>query len=85
MNLTVVIDDHVLRGARIRALQEGTSVNAVVRARLEEYASQGNSPEARVRGWEELWTKAASLPEAEGERDPRPWTREDAYDRKVFR
>jgi len=37
-NLTVAIDEDVLKKARIRAVQEGTSVNAVVRSHLESYA-----------------------------------------------
>ena len=43
-NLTVTIDEEVLRRARIRALQLGTSVNAVVRDYLASYA--GESPAA---------------------------------------
>ena len=38
MNLTIVVDDDVLKRARIRALEENTSVNAVVRAYLATYA-----------------------------------------------
>jgi plasmid stability protein len=37
-NLTLAIDDEVLKRARIRALEQGTSVNAVVREYLEIYA-----------------------------------------------
>ena len=37
-NLTITIDEEVLRRARIRALQQGTSVNAVLRELLEGYA-----------------------------------------------
>ena len=36
MNLTIVIDDEILKRARIRAIQENTSVNAVVRDYLDE-------------------------------------------------
>ena len=38
MNLTIVVDDDILKRARIRALEENTSVNAVVRAYLATYA-----------------------------------------------
>ena len=38
MNLTITVDDQVLKRARLRALQEGTSVNAVLRECLEAYA-----------------------------------------------
>lgn len=38
MNLTIAVDDEVLKRARIRALEEGSSVNAVLREHLESYA-----------------------------------------------
>ena len=37
-NLTITVDAGTLKKARMRALEEGTSVNAVLRAYLEEYA-----------------------------------------------
>jgi plasmid stability protein len=48
MNLTITIDDDVLRRARIRALQEDTSVNAVVRAFLEAYAGEAGRRQAAI-------------------------------------
>ena len=44
MNLTITVDDETLRRARIRALSQGTSVNAVLRELLESYA--GSEAEA---------------------------------------
>ncbi len=41
-NLTIQIDREVLRYARLRALKEGTSVNAVLREYLENYAGVHN-------------------------------------------
>ena len=38
MNVTIVVDDDVLKRARVRAIRENTSVNAVVRAYLAAYA-----------------------------------------------
>ena len=38
MNLTITVDDELLKRARIRALEENTSVNAVLRKFLESYA-----------------------------------------------
>ena len=40
-NLTITVDADVLRKARIRALQEDTSVNAFLSRSLEEYAAEG--------------------------------------------
>jgi len=41
-NLTLVVDDAVLRRARQRAVEDGTSVNAEVRAFLRRYADQSS-------------------------------------------
>lgn len=43
-NLTIVVDDDVLRRARARAVEQGTSVNAVLRDELARYvdASAGD-------------------------------------------
>ncbi|HET9044003.1 MAG TPA: DUF6364 family protein [Burkholderiales bacterium] len=36
-NLTITVDEQVLKKARIRALEDGTSVNALLRSYLEQY------------------------------------------------
>ncbi len=41
-NLTLSIDDALLRAARIKAVQEGTSVNEVCRQAIAAYAQQGD-------------------------------------------
>jgi len=41
-NLTVVIDDDLLRTARIKALQQGTSVNEICRQAIERFAAAGD-------------------------------------------
>jgi hypothetical protein len=79
-NLTVVIDDEVLRRARKRALDEGTSVNAVVRERLETYASED---EARAALDRVLAVSRAST--SRSGPGGRSWTRDDLYDRWVLR
>ena len=47
MNLTITVDDEILRRSRIRALQQGTSVNALLREFLESYAGAASEAEAR--------------------------------------
>ncbi len=37
-NLTLAVDDQLLRRARLRALEQGTSVNALLRDYLETFA-----------------------------------------------
>ena len=40
-NLTISLDDRVVRQARVRAIQEGTSISAKVREFLAQYAGLG--------------------------------------------
>lgn len=47
-NLTLTIDAEVLKRARIRALEEDTSVNALVREFLESYADERAAREEAV-------------------------------------
>ena len=49
MNLTIVVDDDILKRARIRALEEDTSVNAVLRAYLTAYAGVDRQRRAKAR------------------------------------
>lgn len=37
-NLTITVDDEALKKARLKALEQGTSVNALLRRYLESYA-----------------------------------------------
>lgn len=41
-NLTVVVDDDLLRRARQRAIEDGVSISAVVRSHLRRYARDGS-------------------------------------------
>jgi plasmid stability protein len=75
-NLTVSIDDEVLRKARIRALEHSTSVNAVVRDYLERYAGVGPTA-AALTGFLEL-ARASRAGSGPGGRS---WTRADLYER----
>lgn len=75
-NLTLNIDDDVLRRARMRALEEGTSVNALVRdylARLAHDAGQRTALQEFLAIAEA--SQASSGPEG------RQWTRDELYER----
>ena len=48
-NLTLALDDDLLRRARVRAAEQGTSVNAVVRDLLSGYAVTDRTTAARRR------------------------------------
>ena len=72
-NLTLVIDDDVLRRARKRALDHGTSVNALLRQYLESYAGR----QERTVAMQRFLERAA----AADVRSSGPWTREELHER----
>lgn len=78
-NLTITVDEETLKRARIRALEEGTSVNAVLREYLERYAG------ARREQLEALQRIIESSRESTSGSGPggRTWTREELYDRSL--
>ena len=80
MNLTITVDDEVLRRARIRALQQGTSVNALLREFLESYAGSDIEGEARRR----LAAMARGSFATSGP-GGRTWTRTQVYDDRLER
>lgn len=75
-NLTLSIDDELLKRARIRALEQDTSVNSLVRDVLQKFVTNGSEPS----GMKDFlaWAKtvhAGSGPEG------RTWTRDELYER----
>ena len=60
-NLTLAIDEDLLRRARVRAAEQGTSVNAVVRQLIEGYSSSDRAENARKRLVALSITSAASI------------------------
>ncbi|HEY8868991.1 MAG TPA: hypothetical protein VIM30_06340 [Candidatus Limnocylindrales bacterium] len=79
-NLTVTVNDQVLKRARIKAIERGTSVNAVVSEYLERYAGAAQTAEA-LRRFAELAEQVSGSSGPDG----RTWRREDLYDRPVLR
>jgi hypothetical protein len=73
--LTISVDEELLERARLRALLEGTSVNAVLRDYLERYAGMKAEREKAAQASLRLSQEAASRHEG-----PR-WTRDDLYER----
>ena len=74
-NLTITVDDEALKRARIRALEQGTSVNAILRDFLEAYAGtrQGHEDAA-----ERIIALARATP---GGRGAARWTRDELHER----
>jgi len=77
-NLTLSIEEDILRRARIRALEQGTSVNSVVRDFLASYAGVEDELRARA-SFVALSEETAAGADAKG----RGWRREDLYEERV--
>ena len=76
MNLTVSVDDDLLAKARERAVQQGTSVQDVIRKHLAEYVGQ--------RSREEVAKEMVELLRSTGGRSGgKKFRREDAYEGRV--
>jgi plasmid stability protein len=73
-NLTIVLDEKTIRNARIRAINEGTSISAKVREFLAQYA-QGDPVQSVGQGFLDQARASTSNKHGNG------WTREDAYKR----
>jgi plasmid stability protein len=75
-NLTITIDDKLLRKARIRAAELGTSVNAVLRQYMEEWTGLEDERRRAI----EKFVEASKRSRASSA--GRRWTRDELYDRR---
>jgi hypothetical protein len=80
-NLTIVVEDDVLRRARIRALEQGTSVNALLRWYLQSYVDADAESRQAMTRFLERARQATSGSGPAG----RAWTREELHDRQALR
>jgi plasmid stability protein len=79
-NLTITVDEETVKRARIRALEEGTSVNAPLRGYLEDYAGIRRE---KLEAWRKIQELAKSSGMSSGgEGLPK---REELYDRQIGR
>ncbi len=74
-NLTVTIDDELLRRARLRALEQGTSVNALLRDYLVAYAGADEAQRGALADLLELSAASTSR------RGAATWTRDELHER----
>lgn len=75
-NLTITIDDETLHRARLRALEQHTSVNALLRDYLDAFAAAGAT-------WDQATDAILRLSsEARSGRGDRRWTRDELHERR---
>lgn len=75
-NLTITIDDEVLRRARTRAIAQDTSVNALLRDYLEAFAAADAAWDQATAAILQLSSRSAS-----GRGDHR-WSRDELHERR---
>jgi hypothetical protein len=74
-NLTITVDEQVLKRARIKALEEGTSVNALLRSFLERYVRDVETRKKAIA--DILALSRSSRAASSGKR----WTRDELHER----
>jgi hypothetical protein len=82
-NLTITVDEETLRRARARALEQGTSVNAILSEHLARFA---RLRDVQAEAIDELFALASRNRRAGGakrgkRRGKRTWTRADLHER----
>ena len=74
-NLTISIDEEVLKLARIKALKQGTSVNAVLRDYLESYSGSRQIQEDSIK---DVLTLSQN---AQSRSNGKKWSRDELHTR----
>ena len=74
-NITLKIDDELLRKARELALNKKTSINAIVKAKIEEFVSKDQSRDAALKGLDAFFRRSNARV------GRKTWTRDDIHER----
>lgn len=74
-NLTIAVEDELLKKARMKALEQGTSVNALLRDYLTHFAGTRSAQEQAARSFLALAAKSRAG------RGDRRWTRDELHER----
>ena len=74
-NVTLKIDDKLLAKARLLASQRKTSINAIVREKLEEFVATDLRREATLRGIDEFYARSRARV------GKKTWSRDEIHER----
>lgn len=74
-NVTVKIDDELLAKARLLAAQRKTSINAIVKQKLEEFVATDLRREATLQGLEEFYARSRAKV------GNKSWSRDEVHER----
>jgi plasmid stability protein len=83
-NLTISLEPEIVKAARLRAIEEGTSVSAQVREYLKRYAQREITLEPLADTKETASEFLTRIAQADGvQRTMLPWSRDALYDREL--
>ncbi len=82
-NLTLAIDDDLLRAARIKAVQQGTSVNEICRDAIARYAAPADDADAFTRALRAIAARAAKAPRLPAQLPSRNDVMDEAMDERL--
>ena len=74
-NITLKIDDDLLEKARQVAFQKKTSINAIVRERLEDFVSSDLNRDAALKGLDAFFSRCKARV------GKKSWTRDEIHER----
>jgi predicted transcriptional regulator len=74
-NITLKVDDGLLKKARALANKRKTSINAIIRQKIAEFAESDMSREATIKGLEAFYRKSRARI------GKKRWTRDELHDR----
>ncbi len=74
-NITLKIDDNLLKKARDLANKRKTSINAIIRQKIAEFAESDMSREAAIKGLESFYRKSRARI------GKKQWKRDELYER----
>ncbi|MBW1802825.1 MAG: hypothetical protein JRJ85_19095 [Deltaproteobacteria bacterium] len=74
-NITLKIDDDLLKKAREIALQKKTSINAIVRDKIKEFVSSDLNRQATLKGLDAFFDRCKARA------GKRTWTRDELHER----
>jgi len=80
-NLTLSVDDEILKRARMRALEQGTSVNAILAERLQAFAREGGAQARATQTLIELAKENRRGTLGAERRRKRRWSRDELHER----
>jgi predicted transcriptional regulator len=74
-NITLKVDDDLIKKARYLAAEKKTSINAIIREKIEEFISQDLKKEAALKGLDSFFIRCRSRV------GTKTWTRDQVHER----